>query len=105
MKDCAKILLGTHDFKAMSASGGGAKTTVRTIYGVDIVQNGESVDFYICGNGFLYNMVRIMVGTLIKVGSGRLEISDVQKMLDLGERKLGGKTLSAKGLTLVSVEY
>ena len=105
MRECAKILVGTHDFKCMSASGGGAKTTVRTIYSIDIVQNGESIDFYICGNGFLYNMVRIMVGTLIKVGSGRLEIENVKKMLETGKRSLGGKTLSAKGLTLVNVEY
>ena len=105
MIECSKILLGTHDFKCMSATGGGAKTTVRTIYSIDIVQNDKDVDFYICGNGFLYNMVRIMVGTLIKVGSGRLEISDVEKMLETGKRSLGGKTLSAKGLTLVSVEY
>lgn len=105
MRECAKILVGTHDFKCMSATGGGAKTTVRTIYGIDIVQNGCDVDFYICGNGFLYNMVRIMVGTLIKVGSNRLEISDAQKMLETGKRSLGGKTLSAKGLTLVNVEY
>ncbi len=105
MKECAKILVGTHDFKCMSASGGGAKTTVRTIYGVDIVQNDKDIDFYICGNGFLYNMVRIMVGTLIKVGSNRLQIADVKKMLETGKRSLGGKTLSAKGLTLMSVEY
>ncbi len=105
MRECAEILVGTHDFKCMSASGGGAKTTVRTIYSIDIVQNEENIDFYICGNGFLYNMVRIMVGTLIKVGSNRLNLSDVQKMLETGKRSLGGKTLSAKGLTLMSVEY
>ena len=105
MQECAKILVGTHDFKCMSASGGGAKTTVRTIYSIDIVQKDKDIDFYICGNGFLYNMVRIMVGTLIKVGSGRLEISDVKEMLSSGKRSLGGKTLSAKGLTLMKVEY
>ena len=105
MIDCAKFIIGTHDFKCMSASGGGAKTTVRTIYSIDIIEKDGQIDFYICGNGFLYNMVRIMVGTLIKVGSGRLQISDVLEMLKTGKRSLGGKTLSAKGLTLMSVEY
>ena len=84
MKDCARVLLGEHDFKCMSASGGGAKTTVRTIYDIKIEQNNESIDFYVRGNGFLYNMVRIMVGTLIAVGTDKLELKDVEKMLETG---------------------
>ena len=105
MKETALILLGEHDFKCMSASGGGAKTTVRTIYSIDIIEKDGQIDFYICGNGFLYNMVRIMVGTLLKVGSGKIKREDVIKMLSTGKRSLGGKTLSAKGLTLMKVEY
>ena len=105
MKETALILLGEHDFKCMSASGGGAKTTVRTIYSIDIVEKNGQIDFYVCGNGFLYNMVRIMVGTLLKVGSGKIKKEDVIKMLSTGKRSLGGKTLSAKGLTLMKVEY
>ncbi len=105
MKETALILLGEHDFKCMSASGGGAKTTVRTIYSIDIIEKDGQIDFYICGNGFLYNMVRIMVGTLLKVGSGKIKKEDVIKMLSTGKRSLGGKTLSAKGLTLMKVEY
>ena len=105
MKETALILLGEHDFKCMSASGGGAKTTVRTIYSIDIIEKDGQIDFYICGNGFLYNMVRIMVGTLLKVGSGKIKKEDVIKMLSTGKRSLGGKTLSAKGLTLIKVEY
>lgn len=105
MKETALILLGEHDFKCMSASGGGAKTTVRTIYSIEITEKDGQIDFYICGNGFLYNMVRIMVGTLLKVGSGKIKKDDVIKMLETGKRSLGGKTLSAKGLTLIKVEY
>ncbi len=105
MKNCAKILLGEHDFKSMSASGGGAKTTIRTIYDIKIEQNGESIDFFVTGNGFLYNMVRIMVGTLIAVGTEKIAEKDVVEMLKTGEKKMGIKTLSAKGLTLIKVEY
>ncbi len=105
MKECAKILLGEHDFKCMTASGSGAKTTIRTIYSIEINQNGNGIDFTICGNGFLYNMVRIMVGTLIAVGNGKIQKQDVEQMLFTKKRSLGGKTLVAKGLTLMSVEY
>lgn len=105
MKECAKILLGEHDFKCMTASGSGAKTTIRTIYSIEINQNGNEIDFTICGNGFLYNMVRIMVGTLIAVGNGKIQKQDVEQMLLTKKRSLGGKTLVAKGLTLMSVEY
>ena len=105
MQDCANILLGEHDFKSMSASGGGAKTTVRTIYDIKIEQRGESIDFFVTGNGFLYNMVRIMVGTLLAVGTDKIKKQDVLDMLKTGERKRGIKTLAPKGLTLISVEY
>ncbi len=105
MKECISEILGEHDFKSMSASGGGAKTTVRTIYDLKIEQQGESIDFFVTGNGFLYNMVRIMVGTLLAVGTGKIEKKDVENMLKTGERKMGIKTLSPKGLTLINVEY
>ncbi len=105
MKECAKVLIGEHDFKGFCASGGSAKTTVRTIYNIDIEKNGKELDFYITGNGFLYNMVRILVGTLIAVGNGKLEKTDIENMLKTGERSLGGKTLPAKGLKLYSVCY
>ena len=105
MQDCVSVLLGEHDFKSMSASGGGAKTTVRTIYDLKIEQKGESIDFLVTGNGFLYNMVRIMVGTLLAVGTNKIDKKDVQEMLISGEKKTGVKTLSPKGLTLIKVEY
>ena len=105
MQDCVSVLLGEHDFKSMSASGGGAKTTIRTIYDLKIEQKGESIDFLVTGNGFLYNMVRIMVGTLLAVGTNKIGKNDVEEMLKTGEKKTGVKTLSPKGLTLISVEY
>ena len=105
MISASKHLIGTHDFKGFCATGSTDTTTVRTIYSLDIVKNGEDVDFYITGNGFLYNMVRIIVGTLIKIGRNKLSEQDLLTMLNTGDRSFGGETISAKGLCLMSVEY
>ncbi|MBQ8426483.1 MAG: tRNA pseudouridine(38-40) synthase TruA [Clostridia bacterium] len=105
MRECASVFLGEHDFKCMCASGSSIKTTVRTIYNIDIEKSGQDITFTVTGNGFLYNMVRILVGTLVKVGKGEMQKEQVQEMLLAGKRSLGGKTLSAKGLCLMSVEY
>lgn len=105
MKECAKIFIGEHDFKCFCSSGSSVKTTVRKVYDIELNKNGENLKISVTGNGFLYNMVRILVGTLVKVGEGDLEISSVEKMLQSGDRNLGGKTFPAKGLTLKSVEY
>lgn len=105
MRDCASVFLGEHDFKCMCASGSSIKTTVRTIYNIDIEENGEDLTFTVCGNGFLYNMVRILVGTLIKAGRGETDKTELKKMLEQGNRSLGGRTLPAKALCLLKVEY
>lgn len=105
IKDCAKLFIGEHDFKGFCASGSSVKTTIRTIYDLTVDFNGEDLIFSVTGNGFLYNMVRIMVGTLIAVGEGKIGEGDVEKMLTQGERVQGVKTLQAKGLCLEKVEY
>ncbi|MBQ9485482.1 MAG: tRNA pseudouridine synthase A, partial [Clostridia bacterium] len=105
MRSCAKFLVGEHDFKAFSATGSGVKTTVRTVYGVLIEQNGEDIKIQVTGNGFLYNMVRIIAGALIKAGKGEIKESDILKALETGKRDLLGETLPAKGLCLLKVEY
>ena len=105
VQECAQVFIGEHDFKAFCASGSGAKTTVRTIYNIDIESQQEKLNVYVTGNGFLYNMVRIMVGALVGVGRGEMEIQDVEQMLKTGERHVNVKTLSPKGLCLMNVEY
>lgn len=105
MKECAKIFIGEHDFKGFCASGSGAKTSVRTIYSIDVLQDGCDLTVTVTGNGFLYNMVRIMVGALICVGRGELKKSDIENMLNIGERPSIIRTLPAKGLCLKGVEY
>lgn len=105
MKDCAKIFVGEHDFKCFCASGSSAKTTVRTIYNIDIAENDGEITFSVCGNGFLYNMVRSLVGTLLDAGYKKIDKAQLEKMLTEKSRSLIGKTLPAKGLCLLEVVY
>ena len=105
MLSCARALLGTHDFSAFAAAGGQAKTTVRTIDFVDLERRGEELIFRVHGNGFLYNMVRIIAGTLIDVGHGKLEGSCIARALESKNRLDLGVTAPACGLELTRVEY
>ena len=105
MRLAAKTLIGTHDFKAFCSTGSSVKTTVRKIYSLTIKKCGDDITVTVCGNGFLYNMVRIIVGSLVAVGENRLSIENIKKALESGERNLLGKTLPPKGLTLKKVYY
>ena len=105
----AKLFEGEHDFKAFCASGSSVKTTVRTVYQVR-VEEGESygsrdIKVFVTGNGFLYNMVRTMVGELLDLGLGKRTEESLLTAYETGERGLLGKTMPAKGLTLINVEY
>jgi|LSQX01.2.fsa_nt_gb tRNA pseudouridine38-40 synthase len=105
MKKAAGCFAGTHDFAAFRASGSSVKTSTRTITSVSVEKEDDIITFEVSGNGFLYNMVRIMAGTLIDIGIGRIpsdSISDIIKSLD---RKRAGRTAPAKGLYLVEVYY
>jgi len=105
MKQACKAFEGTHDFTAFCASGSKTVTKVRTVYRNLIEAQGDIIKIYITGNGFLYNMVRIIAGTLIEVGLGRISAIDVSEIIKSRDRAKAGKTAPAKGLTLVSVEY
>jgi len=109
LQDAARLFEGTHDFKAFCASGSSVKTTVRTVYEVKVVKeqvfSQPIISVYVTGNGFLYNMVRTMVGELIEIAAGRKTADSLQKAYETGERNLLGKTMAAKGLTLVDVVY
>ncbi|MBQ7349006.1 MAG: tRNA pseudouridine(38-40) synthase TruA [Clostridia bacterium] len=105
MKKAGKILCGMHDFKCMCSTGSSVKTTVRTVYSVKIKKTENNLKIAVTGNGFLYNMVRIMVGTLVKIGLKEMTLKQLKLMLKTGDRELGGKTFPAKGLCLKSVEY
>lgn len=105
MQSVAKLFLGEHDFKAFCSSGSGAKTTIRTIYDLSVSLVLDDLKIIVMGNGFLYNMVRIIAGTLLAVGYGEITEKEVKEMLEIGDRTLGGRTLPARGLTLMEVEY
>ncbi len=103
MRNASTLMVGTHDFKAFQKSGSNLKGTVRTVNSIDILQNGDTLEFWINGNAFLYNQVRIMVGLLVAVGSGKKTLADVSAMLD-GTRT-NVKTMPSCGLTLEKVFY
>ena len=109
LRSAAKLFEGEHDFKAFCASGSTAKTTVRTVYSVDVRESQEYglrvVDIFVTGNGFLYNMVRTMAGELLDLASGKRTAESLQTAYATGDRSLLGKTMAAKGLTMISVEY
>ena len=105
MNEAAKYLIGEHDFKSFKASGTSSKSSIRTIYNASVKREEEIVTIELTGNGFLYNMVRIIAGTLIDVGTGKINAKDVKEILDAKNRLKAGKTLPPNGLYLVNVEY
>lgn len=107
MNEAAKLFIGTHDFAAFCRAEGKKRvnTTVRTIYALSVSLNDGVCEIKIRGDGFLYNMVRIVAGTLIYVSEGRRTLEDVEKALKTGERDLAGVTLPPEGLYLNNVFY
>ena len=97
--------IGEHDFKAFCASGSDAKTTVRTIYSLDVQKSGDIISIKVRGNGFLYNMVRIIAGTLVYVGLGKIQPDEIPQIIQSRDRARAGKTLVPNGLTLLEVNY
>jgi tRNA pseudouridine38-40 synthase len=105
MEEACKFFLGTHDFSAFKSSGSSIKTTVRTIYTFDISKEKNLIRITTSGNGYLYNMVRIMVGTLVEIGQGKMSSENIKKLLLSKDRSLSGITAPAQGLCLEKVFY
>ena len=106
MKQAVKYFEGEHDFKAFKASGTSSKSSVRTIYRAEVIDAGnERIYIELTGNGFLYNMVRIIAGTLVEVGLGKIEPNEIKTIIESKKRENAGKTLPPQGLYLVKVEY
>lgn len=105
MKKASQKLLGTHDFKAFMASGSYVKDTVRTIYHIDFEEKGQFIYIRFYGNGFLYNMVRILTGLLVDVGMGKKEESSVSQIIRGKDRTQVEHTAPAEGLFLSEVYY
>lgn len=105
MNEAVKYFIGEHDFKGFKASGTSSKSSVRTIYDAKVYKNGDRVNIELTGNGFLYNMVRIIAGTLIEVGIEKILPEQITDIINSKERTKAGKTLPPNGLYLVKVEY
>lgn len=107
--EAGKMFEGEHNFKAYCAAGSQVKTTVRTVYSVEVKANENAgrtdIEVYVTGNGFLYNMVRTLVGTMLYYAAGRLSKEDITRSLTECDRNSVGKTMPAKGLTLENVDY
>ncbi|WP_315166961.1 tRNA pseudouridine(38-40) synthase TruA [Metaclostridioides mangenotii] len=105
MKDASKYLIGEHDFSSFVSSKSKKKSNIRSIYAVEIASKDGNIDIYVRGNGFLHNMVRIIVGTLIDVGHGKIEPNQMQNLILAKNRSIASDTAPAKGLVLYDVKY
>ena len=105
MEKAIKHFEGEHDFKAFKASGTSSKSSVRKIYKAEIKKQDERILIELTGNGFLYNMVRIIAGTIVDVGLGKIKAEEIPEIIQSKERTRAGKTLPPNGLYLVNVEY
>lgn len=105
MEQAVKSLIGTHDFRGFMATGSQVKTTVRTIYDVKLIKEGNIIKLLINGNGFLYNMVRIIAGTLIDIGKKTKSVDCFEKAIINQDRTVLGQTAEPQGLFLMSVNY
>lgn len=101
----SRYFLGEHDFSAFKSTGSSVKGSIRTIRRLDLVKDEDIIKMYIEANGFLYNMVRIIAGTLIEVGKGRINPDDIPAIIESKERKKAGPTAPAQGLCLEKVYY
>ena len=100
MRDAGAVLVGEHDFASFARPGHGREHTMRTIYSLDVCRRGPKVIVGVEGSGFLWQMVRIVVGTLVEVGIGRFSAEDVRRMLEAKDREAAGLTAPPQGLYL-----
>lgn len=105
MRRGAAFLEGEHDFRSFCQTGSQAESTVRTVYSAEVEEQGDELVIRVCGNGFLYNMVRIIAGTLLEVGRGRRRPEELAAVLQAADRSAAGPTAPAHGLTLVKYEF
>lgn len=105
MREAAAYFVGQHDFRNFCSSHTQARSTVRIIYSLDIEQEEDEIVITVCGNGFLYNMVRMIAGTLVDIGTGRMEPEEIPRILARRDRVYSVSKAPAKGLTLKDIEF
>lgn len=105
MKSAARFFEGTHDFRAVRSLGTETKTTVRTVHWCELEKEGDIISLRICANGFLYNMVRAIMGTIVYAGLGKIEPEAIPALLEDGDRRLTGPTMPPQGLYMSRIWY
>lgn len=105
MQVAAEYLVGEHDFKSFCSAHAQVETTIRRIYACTVSEYADEIHIRVTGNGFLYNMVRIIAGTLIEVGAGKRQPEEMVEMLERADRSCAGPTAPACGLTMIGIEY
>jgi len=105
MQQASKYFIGEYDFKSFCASKATVKTTVRTVKDIQIKKDNNIINMYFTGNGFLYNMVRIMAGTLVDVGLNKIQAENIPDIIKAKDRTKAGRTLPPMGLTLIEIKY
>ena len=105
MQEAARLLVGEHDFKSFCSIHTQAKSTVRTIYSLTVEKQGDLIVIRVTGSGFLYNMVRILAGTLLQAGSGERKPGEMTQILNAADRSAAGPTAPACGLTMIGIEF
>ena len=105
MSEAAKYLIGEHDFASFCSANSQAQTTVRTIYDCTVSKAGDIITIRVTGNGFLYNMVRIIAGTLVKIGGSDMPADAMKGIIAATDRAAAGPTAPAQGLTMIGLKY
>ncbi|MBR2528133.1 MAG: tRNA pseudouridine(38-40) synthase TruA [Blautia sp.] len=105
MREATSYLIGRHDFASFCGAGAQVRSTVRTITGIEVFKDGDMITIQVSGTGFLYNMVRIIAGTLIEIGNGQYPPERMREILDACDREAAGPTAPAHGLTLMGIRY
>lgn len=105
MQEAAAYLVGEHDFKSFCQVGAQVQSTVRTLYQAGVEEQGDDLVIRVCGNGFLYNMVRIIAGTLMEIGQGKRNPEEILSIIEAKDRTAAGPTAPAHGLTLIKYEF
>ena len=105
MNEVAQYLVGEHDFASFCSANSQAQTTVRTIYDCTVKADGDIITIRVTGNGFLYNMVRIIAGTLVKIGGSDMPAESMKEIIAAADRAAAGPTAPAHGLTMIGLQY
>lgn len=105
MQDAAKYVIGTHDFASFCSAHAQTETTVRTVYDCTVKQTGDMICIRVTGAGFLYNMVRIIAGTLLEIGCGARKPEEMKDIIAACDRSAAGPTAPAHGLTMIGIEF